>query len=141
MRDGVRFKIYLSQFSDTFGVVTCHECFELSITSSQFSENSLNLRIFVETACFFFQNQVAPHAPCSEIPDPFFIFSSIGMSVKVAAAIPTHIFKEFHKEERTFDAFGTEAQVLVETAHFLIIKVNVEEFTGFVGLCDTMDEA
>ena len=58
----------------------------------------------------------------------------------MAAAIPVHVLKEFNEEKRTFDVFGTEAQVLVETAHLLVIEVDVEEFACFISLCDTVEK-
>ena len=58
----------------------------------------------------------------------------------MATAVPTDILKEFDEEERALDVFRTEAQILVKSAHLLVIQINVEEFSCLIRLRDTVDE-
>src|SRR5262245_55332415 len=113
---------------------------ERRVGRRDFGEQRLNLLVFAELPGLLFEDQVISHAAGGEIPDALFVLAAIGVGVEMARAFVAFLFEHLDQEEQVLDTLGAEAKVLIEARAFLVVQIDVEEFSSFERLRDHVIE-
>src|SRR5262249_46813344 len=113
--------------------------FKVRRCRSDFRQQSLDLRVFIELLRLSFENQIIAHTAGGEIPDACFRFATIRMRVEMSWPL-VRFLQQSHNEEEVLNRLGSKAQILIKPRSFLIVQVDVEKLAGFDRLGHDMVE-
>jgi alanine racemase len=103
-------------------------------------DDLLDFAVGVPACGLFLEDHVRAYAAAGKFLDVGVIALAIGMGVEMARAVVLVVFQQFDEEEGVFEVGAAEAQILIVSAEFLIVEVDVEKFFGFDGGGDLVNE-